>query len=55
MPVNPQLTVTLCVASGKLTCAAGTRTRLRVRSTDAAQLELRRLDKTKTKLFPPRE
>ncbi len=45
--VSPQLTVTLCVASGKLTVRGWDKNELRVRSTDAGQLELRRLDKTK--------
>ena len=52
MPVNPELTVTLCVASGKLTVRGWDKNELRVRSTDAAQLELRRLDKTKDEAVP---
>ena len=50
--VDPQLTVTLCVASGKLTVRAWDKNELRVRSTDAGQIELRRLDKVKDASVP---
>ena len=45
MPVDPQATITLCVASGALTVRAWDRRELRVRSNDAIQLEFRRIDK----------
>jgi len=50
--VSPQLTVTLCVSSGKLTVRGWDKNELRVRSTDAAQIELRRLDKPKDVSVP---
>jgi hypothetical protein len=50
--VSPQLTVTLCVASGKLTVRGWDKNELRVRSADAGQIELRRLDKTKDPSIP---
>jgi hypothetical protein len=50
--VSPQLTVTLCVASGKLTVRGWDKNELRVRSTDARHIELRRLDKTKDVTIP---
>ena len=52
MAVDPQLTVTLCVASGKLTVRAWEKNELRVRSSDAGQIELRRLDKVKDASVP---
>ncbi len=45
MPVSPQVTVTLCVASGTLTVRGWEKNELRVRSSDAGEIELRRLDK----------
>ena len=50
--VSPQLTVTLCVSSGKLTVRGWDKNELRVRSTGAGQIELRRLDKTKDATVP---
>ena len=50
--VSPQLTVTLCVSSGRLTVRGWDKNELRVRSTDAAQIELRRLDKPKDGSVP---
>ena len=50
--VSPQLTVTLCVSSGRLTVRGWDKNELRVRSTDAAQIELRRLDKAKDVSVP---
>lgn len=50
--VSPQLTVTLCVSSGKLTVRGWEKNELRVRSTGAGQIELRRLDKTKDATVP---
>lgn len=52
MPVSPQLTVTLCVASGKLTVRAWDKNELRVRSTNAGYVELRRIDKGKDPSAP---
>ena len=45
MPVDPQATITLCVASGALTVRAWDKSEVRVRSNDAVQLEFRRIDK----------
>ena len=47
MPVDPQATITLCVASGALSVRAWDRHEVRVRSNDAVQLEFRRIDKPK--------
>ena len=47
IPVTADVTVTLCVASGTLRVRGWDRNELRVRSSDAAQIELRRLDKAK--------
>lgn len=47
IPVTPEVTVTLCVASGTLRVRGWDKNELRVRSSDAAQIELRRLDKAK--------
>src|SRR5687767_1058825 len=47
MPVSPQLTVTLCVASGTLRVRGWEKNELQVTSSDAGQIELRRLDKVK--------
>ena len=52
MPVSPQVTVTLCVSSGTLTVRGWDRNELRVRSADAGQIELRRLDKAKDPATP---
>jgi DUF4097 and DUF4098 domain-containing protein YvlB len=52
IPADPQLTVTLCVASGKLTVRGWDKNELRVRSTDAGEIELRRLDKVKDASVP---
>jgi DUF4097 and DUF4098 domain-containing protein YvlB len=50
--VSPLLTVTLCVASGKLTVRGWDKNELRVRSIGAGEIELRRLDKTKDATIP---
>lgn len=47
MPVDPQATITLCVASGALTVHGWDKHEVRVRSNDAEQLEFRRIDKPK--------
>lgn len=45
MAVSPQLIVTLCVESGRLTVRGWDKNEIRVRSTNAGYVELRRLDK----------
>jgi hypothetical protein len=50
--VSPELTVTLCVASGALKVRGWEKNELRVRSADARQIELRRLDKAKDPSTP---
>jgi hypothetical protein len=45
--VDPQATITLCVASGSLTVRGWDKLQVRVRSLDAEQLDFRRIDKTK--------
>ena len=52
IPVSPHVTVTLCVASGTLTVRGWEKNELRVRSSDASQIELRRLDKAKDTSTP---
>ncbi|HEU4432505.1 MAG TPA: DUF4097 family beta strand repeat-containing protein, partial [Pyrinomonadaceae bacterium] len=52
MPVSPEVTVTLCVASGTLRVRGWEKNELRVRSSDAGQIELRRLDKPKDPAAP---
>jgi len=52
IPADQQLTVTLCVASGRLTVRGWDKNELRVRSTDAGEIELRRLDKVKDASVP---
>lgn len=52
MAVSPELTVTLCVASGTLKVRGWEKNELRVRSADARQIELRRLDKAKDPSTP---
>ena len=52
MPVSPQVTVTLCVASGMLRVRGWEKNELRVKSTDAGQIELRRLDKVRDASTP---
>jgi DUF4097 and DUF4098 domain-containing protein YvlB len=54
IPVDPQVTLTLCVASGTLTVRGWDKNEVRVRSADAIQIELRRLDKTKDQSIPAR-
>ncbi len=46
-PVDPQVTVTLCVASGTLTVRGWEKNEVRARSIDATQIEFRRIDKSK--------
>lgn len=51
MPVSPQLTVTLCVASGTLTVNGSDKNELRV-TTSAKSIEFRRLDKPRDPSAP---
>lgn len=52
MAVDSHATITLCVASGSLTVRGWDKTDVRVRSTDADQLEFRRIDKAKDPSMP---
>lgn len=45
MPVDPQATITLCVASGALNVRGWDKSEVRVRSNDAVKLEFSRIDK----------
>jgi len=54
LAVDPQVTVTLCVASGVLTVHGWDKHEVRVSSTDADQLEFRRIDKPKDPATPAR-
>jgi Putative adhesin len=47
LTVDPQATVTLCVASGTLKVRGWEKSEIRVRSIDAVQIDFRRIDKTK--------
>jgi Toastrack DUF4097 len=47
LTVDPQVTVTLCVASGTLKVRGWEKNEIRVRSTDAVQIDFRRIDPTK--------
>jgi len=46
-PIDPHASITLCVMSGKLVVKGWDKSEVHARSTDADQLELRRVDKTK--------
>ena len=52
-PATPQVSITLCVMSGQLTVHGWDKNEVRVRSADAAQLEFRRVDKSKDVSIPP--
>ena len=52
LAVDPQVTVTLCVASGVLTVHGWDKREVRVGSTDTDQLEFRRIDKPKDPATP---
>jgi putative adhesin len=52
LPVDAQVTVTLCVASGTLTVHGWEKNEVRVRSLGAGQLDFRRIDKTKDSSKP---
>lgn len=47
LTVDPQAVVTLCVASGTLNVRGWDKSEIRVRSTDAVQIDFRRIDRTK--------
>src|SRR5690242_17231199 len=56
LAVDPAVTVTLCVASGTLKVHGWDKNEVRVRSTDAGQIEFRRIEKaekTKDTSKPP--
>jgi len=53
LTVAPEATVTLCVASGTLTVHGWEKNEVRVRSLGAAQLDFRRIDRTKDASKPP--
>jgi len=48
-PVDPQAVVTLCVASGTLNVHGWEKSEIRVRSSDAVQIDFRRIDRTISK------
>ena len=52
LTVDAQATITLCVASGTLNVRGWDKNEVRVRSVDAAQIELRRIDKPKDPAKP---
>jgi hypothetical protein len=52
LTVDAQATITLCVASGTLNVRGWDKNEVRVRSLDAAQIELRRIDKPKDPAKP---
>jgi hypothetical protein len=52
LTVDPHASITLCVMSGKLVVRGWEKNELRVRSTDADQLEFRRVDKAKDQSNP---
>jgi DUF4097 and DUF4098 domain-containing protein YvlB len=51
-PVDPQPTVTLCVASGTLRVRGWDKSEIRVRSMGEVQIDFRRIDKTRDPLKP---
>ena len=52
LAVDAQATITLCVASGTLNVRGWDKNEVRVRSVDAAQIEFRRIEKTKDNTKP---
>jgi hypothetical protein len=52
MPVDPQPSITLCVASGTLKVRAWDKNEVHVRSLDAAQIDFRRIDRIKDTTKP---
>ena len=53
LSVDPEATITLCVASGTLSVHGWDKNKSRVRSADAAQIEFKRIDKVKDTTKPP--
>lgn len=53
LAVDPQATVTLCVASGTIRVRGWEKSEVRVRSVGASQLDFRRIDKVKDTSTPP--
>src|ERR1051325_323006 len=53
LSVGPEATITLCVASGTLSVHGWDKNEIRVRSADAAQDEVKRIDKVKDTTKPP--
>ena len=51
-PVDPKVTVTLCVMSGTISVHAWDKNEVRARALDVEEIELRRIDKTKDKSGP---
>jgi hypothetical protein len=52
MPIDSHASITLCVMSGKIVVRGWEKNELRARSTDADQLEFRRIDKAKEPTTP---
>ncbi len=52
MPLDPQAVITLCVASGVLEVRGWDKNEVHVRSLDAAQIDFRRIDRTKDSSKP---
>lgn len=52
LPVSAEAVITLCVASGTLKVSGWERNEIRVRSQDAAQIEFRRIDRTRHPVEP---
>src|SRR5215813_2889854 len=52
-PVDPKVTVTLCVMSGTISVHAWDKNEVRARALDVEEIELRRIDKTKEVSGPP--
>jgi hypothetical protein len=52
MPIDSRASITLCVMSGKIVVRGWEKNELRARSTDADQLEFRRIDKPKEATTP---
>lgn len=52
MPVDPRASITLCVMSGTLTVRGWDKNEVRARSTDADQIDFRRVDRVKDQTTP---
>jgi hypothetical protein len=53
LAVDPEATITLCVASGTLNVRGWQKNEIHVRSLDAAQIDFRRIDRVKESMRPP--